>query len=137
MIIRAYDENQNPVTVSLIGDRHIVVNGKEITSTRDLSFDKQRMADRACDDLYDCPIFDGERVITTFTPNFVTAYAWQLAERLVDVNGDFVSLDSAVSLMDDDIREDLHAEGITDPQEFVNRYCERHRQKYNENFTVV
>jgi hypothetical protein len=86
MIIRAYDESQNPVTVSLIGDRHLVVNGKEITSTRDLSFDKQRMADRACDDLYDCPIFDGKRIITTTMPNSATAYAWQLAEQVDDRN---------------------------------------------------
>ena len=84
MIIRAFDGNHNPVTVSLIGDRHLVVDGQEITSTCDLPHDKQCNANRACDDLYDCPIFDGERIITTSMPNCVTAYAWQLAEQVDD-----------------------------------------------------
>lgn len=87
--IRAFDENQNPVTVTLIGDRHLIVNGKEITNTADLSRDDQRQANNACDDLYDCPIFDGKRIITTSMPNCVTAYAWQLAERVETTCGEY------------------------------------------------
>lgn len=46
------------------------------------------------------------------------------------------TLEIAAALMDDEIRETVHAEGITDPQEFIDRYCEMHREKYGEEFTV-
>ena len=54
----------------------------------------------------------------------------------VTIGGVVVSLEAAAELMDDDIREALHAEGVDDPQEFVDRYCKAHLAKFGEAFTV-
>lgn len=56
--------------------------------------------------------------------------------EIITVNGYTTTIDAAAALMDDEIREAIHAEGITDPQEFINRYCELHYERYGENFTV-
>lgn len=45
-----------------------------------------------------------------------------------------VDFDSAVELMDDEIREDLHAEGVDTEQMFFDMYCQRHFEKYGEEF---
>jgi len=44
---------------------------------------------------------------------------------------------TAVELMDDDIREELHATlaPCTD-EEFLTAYMEQHKAKYNEDFTI-
>ena len=39
-------------------------------------------------------------------------------------------------LMDDEIREQLHGTGIENGQEFYNAYCEKHYEKYNEEFEI-
>lgn len=54
----------------------------------------------------------------------------------VCVNGTRVWMQTAAALMDDEIREALHAEGIADPQEFIDAYCKAHREKYGEDFAV-
>lgn len=42
-----------------------------------------------------------------------------------------------VNLMDDEIREALHAEGIESEQEFIDRYVIEHAKKYDgEVFTI-
>ena len=44
--------------------------------------------------------------------------------------------DYAVALMDDEIREAIHAEGICDTEEaFLDEYRRRHLEKYGEEFT--
>lgn len=45
--------------------------------------------------------------------------------------------DYAVELMDDDLREQVHAElaPCTD-EEFFARYCELHEQKYGNSFEI-
>ena len=56
----------------------------------------------------------------------------------VMLNGCEVDFDACVNLMDDEIRELVHAElaPCTD-QEFVDRYCELHSEKYNgEEYTI-
>ena len=56
----------------------------------------------------------------------------------VMLNGCEVDFDACVNLMDDEIRERVHAEltPCTD-QEFVDRYCELHAEKYNgEEFSI-
>jgi len=48
-----------------------------------------------------------------------------------------IDYDSAVVLMDDDVREELHA--LLAPctnQEFFDAYVERHLEKYNEPFKI-
>lgn len=57
-------------------------------------------------------------------------------KETVIINGTETTIDIAANLMDDDIREYLHMEGITDPQEFIDRYCALHSEKYGEEFTV-
>lgn len=55
----------------------------------------------------------------------------------VKINGQTVDFDAAVALMDDDIREALHAEGVEDEQAFVDAYCARHAEKFGgEEFAV-
>lgn len=55
----------------------------------------------------------------------------------VILNGCEVDFAACVNLMDDDIREALHAEGIDTEQEFIDRYIEEHAKKYNgEVFTI-
>lgn len=54
----------------------------------------------------------------------------------VMLNGYEVEFDACVELMDDEIREELHAENIESEQEFVDAYCEKHMHKYGEDFEI-
>lgn len=51
--------------------------------------------------------------------------------------GHEVDFDACVNMMDDEIREELHAEmaPCTD-QEFLDAYVERHAEKYGEDFEI-
>ena len=49
----------------------------------------------------------------------------------VMLNGYTVDFEACVNLMDDEIREELAAEGIESEQEFMDRYVDRHAEKYN------
>ena len=55
-------------------------------------------------------------------------------KTIKDYNGNNIDFEAAVMLMDDEIREQLHGTGIEDEQEFYNPYCEKHYEKYNEEF---
>ena len=57
---------------------------------------------------------------------------------IIDQNGNKINYEAAVSLMDDNIREELHGEiaPCTD-QEFYDAYCERHKEVYEEEFRVM
>ena len=45
--------------------------------------------------------------------------------------------EAAVNLMDDGIREQVHAElAPCSDQEFLNRYMELHEEKFGEEFTI-
>lgn len=55
----------------------------------------------------------------------------------VMLNGSEIDFATAVALMDDEIREELHAEmAPCDDQEFLDAYVERHAQKYGDDFQV-
>ena len=55
----------------------------------------------------------------------------------VMLNGSVVDFDACVGLMDDEIREELHAEGIDNAQEFLDRYVELHAERHNgEKFDI-
>lgn len=55
----------------------------------------------------------------------------------VMLNGSEIDFAVAVNLMDDEIREELHAElSPCDDQEFLDAYVERHAEKYGEDFQV-
>ena len=59
-------------------------------------------------------------------------------ENMVNVNGTEVSMDAAVMLMDDEIREAIHSDiAPCTEQEFVDEYCKRHFEKYGEDFNVM
>ena len=47
-------------------------------------------------------------------------------KRIKDYNGNTIDFEAAVMMMDDEIREELHAQGIEDEQEFYNAYCDKH-----------
>lgn len=49
----------------------------------------------------------------------------------VMLNGSMVDFEACVNLMDDEIREELHAEGIDNEQEFIDRYVEMHADKFD------
>lgn len=55
--------------------------------------------------------------------------------NVINEYGVEIDFDFAVGAMDDDIREELHAElaPCTD-QEFFSAYCKAHAEKYNEEF---
>lgn len=56
-------------------------------------------------------------------------------KKMVIVENGMVDFEDAVFFMDDEIREELHAEmaPCTD-QEFFDAYCEKHAEKYDEDF---
>ena len=59
-------------------------------------------------------------------------------ENMVNVNGNEVSMDAAVMLMDDEIREAIPFDiAPCTEQEFVDEYCKRHFEKYGEDFNVM
>ena len=55
----------------------------------------------------------------------------------VMLNGEMVDFDAAVNLMDDEIRETVHADiaPCTD-QDFMDEYVKRHEAKYGETFEI-
>ena len=53
------------------------------------------------------------------------------AEYGVLLNGNVVKFDVCAHYMDDEIREELAAEGIENEQEFLDRYVELHAAKYD------
>lgn len=53
---------------------------------------------------------------------------------ITDINGKEIDFDAAVMLMDDDLREELHAEGIENEQEFLERYAAAHQKRFSEEF---
>ncbi len=56
---------------------------------------------------------------------------------VINQNDKEIDFTTAVNLMDDEIREELHAEmaPCTD-QEFFDAYLDRHYAKYGEEFTI-
>lgn len=55
----------------------------------------------------------------------------------VTYNNDQVDFEAAVNLMDNEIREALHAElAPCTEQEFFDAYCEAHEEKYGEEFAL-
>ena len=57
--------------------------------------------------------------------------------KVVDWDGREVDFDAAVALMDDDIREELHAElSPCSVQRFFNAYLEQHYADFGEEFRV-
>lgn len=56
-------------------------------------------------------------------------------EKFKDANGNIQDYDAAVNLMDDELREEIHAElAPCTNQEFIEEYARRHKEKYNEDF---
>ena len=55
----------------------------------------------------------------------------------VTYNNTQVDFEAAVNLMDDEIREALHAElAPCTEQEFFDAYCKAHEEKYGEKFAI-
>ncbi len=57
--------------------------------------------------------------------------------KRVQLNGKAVDFDACVTLMDDEIREDLHGDmAPCSNQEFLDAYVQRHLEKYGEEFAI-
>ena len=57
--------------------------------------------------------------------------------KVVDWDGREIDFDTAVALMDDDIREELHEElSSCTAQRFFNAYLEQHYADFGEEFRV-
>ena len=54
--------------------------------------------------------------------------------KVITSDGREIDFEAAANIMDDDIREELHREGIESEQEFYAAYCERHMEKFGERF---
>ncbi|GGE18003.1 hypothetical protein GCM10011390_41460 [Aureimonas endophytica] len=53
---------------------------------------------------------------------------------VTDINGRSINFDAAVNLMDDDLREELHAQGMETEQAFLEAYAAEHEKRFNEAF---
>lgn len=59
------------------------------------------------------------------------------SETVYDEDGAVIDWEAAVALMDDEICAELHEEiAPCSNQEFFDKYCDRHWEKYGETFTV-
>ena len=57
--------------------------------------------------------------------------------RKVMLNNEAVDFDAAVNLMDDALREEVHADlAPCTEQEFLDEYVKRHEAKYGEEFKI-
>ena len=57
--------------------------------------------------------------------------------RKVMLNNEAVDFDAAVNLMDDALREEVHADlAPCTEQEFLDEYVKRHEAKYGETFEI-
>ena len=57
--------------------------------------------------------------------------------KTVILNNEEVNFDACVNLMDDEIREAIHAElAPCTEQEFLDAYVDRHYDKYGEQFEI-
>ncbi len=56
---------------------------------------------------------------------------------MITYNGNRYYFDAAVALMDDELREELHAElAGCSKQVFFDEYCERHLGKFGAEFVI-
>ena len=53
-----------------------------------------------------------------------------------NINGAHVNFEAAVNLMDDELREQLHAEGYESEQEFFTAYEKAHAEKFGEEWAL-
>ena len=56
--------------------------------------------------------------------------------KVTNTNGVEIDFDAAVGMMDDELREQLHAEGYETEQEFFTAYEAAHLQKFGEEWEV-
>ena len=56
--------------------------------------------------------------------------------KVTNKYGTKIDFDAAVALMDDEIREQLHAEGIETEQEFFTAYEAAHEQKFGSEWEL-
>lgn len=55
----------------------------------------------------------------------------------VNYEGKEIDFEAAVNLMDDELREELHIQlAPCSSQEFFNKYCEKHFEKYGQEFLL-
>jgi len=55
---------------------------------------------------------------------------------ITNTYGKRIDFDAAVILMDDDLREAIHAEGIDNEQDFFDAYAKAHEAKFGETWEL-
>lgn len=56
--------------------------------------------------------------------------------KVINMNGAAVDFEAAINMMDDEIREQLHAEGYETEQDFFTAYEKAHAEKYGEEWEL-
>lgn len=56
--------------------------------------------------------------------------------KVTNTNGTEIDFDAAVGMMDDELREQLHADGYETEQDFFTAYEAAHLQKFGEEWEV-
>lgn len=57
-------------------------------------------------------------------------------KKVINLSGKEIDFEAAVNLMDDAIREQLHAEGYDDEQSFFSAYEKAHEAKFCEEWEL-
>ena len=56
--------------------------------------------------------------------------------KVINMNGAAIDFEAAINMMDDEIREQLHADGYETEQEFFSAYEKSHVEKYGEEWEL-
>lgn len=92
---------------------------------------------------YECHALRRDGKIVGYVYDLGDGYDWTEAEPepyspeerghslAQDYQGRWIDFDAASHYMDDEIREELVAQGITDPTDFIRRYAERHADQFD------
>lgn len=133
--------NENGTTWIVQGVRFDDFSGRDIDlSTAKLidcgSYDSyERAAERAARLASGADDYEGP----ASNQNYSAAYFYRVKEmhviKFTDANGDSRDYDAAVNLMDDDLREEVHADlAPCADQRFIEEYAKRHEQRFGEPF---
>lgn len=136
-IIEAHmDSELHPGVISYYdGEENGLVSYKLTYTERHLRLDQEKAAKQSIIEFAKC--HNAVEISDNSLNVRITFRIPEMENITVMINGNEHLFDAVVNMMDDDIREALHSEGIEDPQAFVDAYISRHAEKYNgEQFDI-
>lgn len=77
---------------------------------------------------------DGISDIDDMDPDDFTDFLVKWDGKVTDTYGTPIDYAAAVAAMDDDLREELHAEGVETRQGFLELYAAAHAERFGEEF---